>query len=119
MVEDLRLTVPPTRRQLVIDSTRRAPRLGSSDRAAPCSRGTAVRSSLRHLEPPGSGTGLALSAEKRSLVENVTSAIVKTLDVKRDWVTVLIEEFERENWATGGVLHHDKLGPGFGKQGSE
>ena len=58
-------------------------------------------------------------AEKRSLVENVTSAIVKTLDVKRDWVTVLIEEFERENWATGGVLHHDKLGPGFGKQGSE
>ena len=27
--------------------------------------------------------------------------------------------YARENWATGGVLHHDKLGPGFGKQGSE
>jgi 4-oxalocrotonate tautomerase len=57
--------------------------------------------------------------EKRSLVESVTGAIVKALDVKPEWVTVLIEEFERENWATGGVLHQDKLGPGFGKRGTE
>jgi 4-oxalocrotonate tautomerase len=36
--------------------------------------------------------------------------------VKPEWVTVLIEEHERENWATGGELHSDKLGAGFGKQ---
>ena len=62
---------------------------------------------------------MAFSAPGRSLAEYVTSAIVKALDVKPEWVTVLIEEFERENWATGGVLHEDKLGPGFGKQGTE
>jgi len=33
-------------------------------------------------------------------------------------VTVLIEEYERENWATGGELHADKFGPGFGKTGT-
>ena len=55
--------------------------------------------------------------QKRSLVEAVTQAVVSTLDVKPEWVTVLIDEHERENWATGGILHSDKLGPGCGKQG--
>jgi 4-oxalocrotonate tautomerase len=57
--------------------------------------------------------------QKRKLAESVTSAVVGALEVKAEWVTVLIEEFERENWATGGVLHHDKLGPGSGAQGTE
>ncbi len=52
--------------------------------------------------------------QKRALVEEVTQALVSTIDVKSDWVTVLIEEYERENWATGGELHSDKFGPGFG-----
>ena len=56
--------------------------------------------------------------QKRSLVEAVTQAVVSTLDVKPEWVTVLINELERENWATGGILHSDKLGPGCGKQGT-
>jgi 4-oxalocrotonate tautomerase len=36
--------------------------------------------------------------------------------VKRDWVTMLFDENERENWATGGELH--KFGQGFGNAGS-
>lgn len=56
--------------------------------------------------------------QKRSLVKAVTQAVVSTLDVKPEWVTVLINEHERENWATGGVLHSDALGPGCGKQGT-
>ena len=53
--------------------------------------------------------------QKRALVDAVTKAVVSTLDVKPEWVTVLIEEFERENWATGGVLHSEKFGPGHGR----
>ena len=50
--------------------------------------------------------------QKRALVQAVTQAVVSTLEVEPEWVTVLIEEFARENWATGGVLHSDKYGPG-------
>jgi len=56
---------------------------------------------------------------KRRLAEAVTKAVTETLDVKPEWVTLLIEEFDRENWATGGELHAGKLGPGFGKAGAE
>ena len=55
---------------------------------------------------------------KRRMVEAVTEAVAKTLGVKPEWVTVLIEEFDRENWATGGELHIDKFGPGHGKAGT-
>lgn len=53
--------------------------------------------------------------QKRSLVKAVADAIVATLDVKSEWVTVLIEEFDRENWSTAGELHLDKFGAGCGK----
>ncbi len=56
--------------------------------------------------------------QKRALVKAVTDALVSTIDVKPEWVTVVIEENERENWATGGELHSDKYGPGFAKQGT-
>ncbi|MFG1394394.1 tautomerase family protein [Xanthobacter agilis] len=55
---------------------------------------------------------------KRALVAALTQAVAETLDVSPDWVTVLIEEYDRENWATGGELHADKFGPGFGKTGT-
>lgn len=54
--------------------------------------------------------------QKRSLVKAITDAVVSSIDVKPEWVTVLIEEYERENWATGGDLHSDKFGPGFGRE---
>jgi len=57
--------------------------------------------------------------QKRALVKTVSDAIVSTLNVKREWVTVLIEEFDRENWSTGGELHRDKLGPGYGEKPNE
>ena len=57
--------------------------------------------------------------QKRALAKAVTDAVVTTLDLKPEWVTVVIEEFDRENWATGGELHSDKYGPGCGKQGTE
>lgn len=57
--------------------------------------------------------------QKRQLARAVTDAVAATIDVRPEWVTVLIEEFERENWATGGELHIDKLGPGHGKARSK
>jgi 4-oxalocrotonate tautomerase len=48
--------------------------------------------------------------QKRRLVQEITNAVVKTLEVEPAWVAVLIEEFDRENWSTGGKLHIDRLG---------
>lgn len=56
-------------------------------------------------------------SQKQELVSAVTADIVRILDVEPNWVTVLIDEYERENWASGGELHSRKLGSGFGKQG--
>lgn len=56
-------------------------------------------------------------AQKRELVQAITNAVVSPIDVKPEWVTVLIDELERENWATDAKLHIDKYGKGFGKQG--
>lgn len=57
--------------------------------------------------------------QKRALVDALTKAVVETLDVNEEWVTVLIEEYDRNNWATGGKPHSDTLGAGCGKQGVE
>ncbi|MGE4384980.1 MAG: 4-oxalocrotonate tautomerase family protein [Endomicrobiaceae bacterium] len=53
---------------------------------------------------------------KREFVKAVTDSAVKILKVKNEWVTALIEEFDRKNWASGGELHSDKFGKGFGKK---
>jgi 4-oxalocrotonate tautomerase len=63
------------------------------------------------------GKGRAIE-KKRALAAAFTKAAAEILDVRPEWVTVLIEEYERENWATGGELHADKFGPGFGKAGT-
>ena len=42
--------------------------------------------------------------QKRKLIESVTQVLVETLDVQAEWVTVLIEEYERENWARYAAL---------------
>ena len=57
--------------------------------------------------------------QKRDLVKSITNSVVSSLDVKPEWVSVLIEEFDRENWATGGELHSDKFGCGFGDAGTK
>ena len=53
---------------------------------------------------------------KRNLVKAVTKAVSLSLDLKPELISVLIEEFERENWSTGGELHSDKYGEGFGRK---
>lgn len=55
---------------------------------------------------------------KRDLATAVTTAVSTTLAIPPQVVTVLIEEFERENWASGGELHIDKFGPGYGERSS-
>jgi 4-oxalocrotonate tautomerase len=35
--------------------------------------------------------------QKRKLVQEITKAIVSTLDVRPEWVSVLIGELDREN----------------------
>lgn len=57
--------------------------------------------------------------QKRNLVKAVTDSAVSVLDGKPEWVSVLIEEFDRENWSTGGKLHIDQFGAGSGKTGIE
>lgn len=51
---------------------------------------------------------------KRRLAAAVTQAVADSLDLPAEWVTVLIEEYDRDNWATGGELHSDRFGPGPG-----
>jgi 4-oxalocrotonate tautomerase len=45
---------------------------------------------------------------KRRLVSALTVAVVDVLDVPLQSVTVVIDEYDRENWATGGELHADR-----------
>jgi 4-oxalocrotonate tautomerase len=54
---------------------------------------------------------------KRALSEAVTTTVAGILDVPLDWVTIIIDEVERENWAVGGQLQLDKFGPGYGRTG--
>ena len=55
---------------------------------------------------------------KRRAAKAITDAAVAELGVRPEWVTVLFEEYDRENWATGGELHSDRFGPGFGSAGT-
>lgn len=55
--------------------------------------------------------------QKQEFVEVVTREAVRIFDVKPEWVTVVIDEYTRDNWATGGELHCLKFGDGYGKQG--
>jgi len=55
--------------------------------------------------------------QKRVLVGALTKTAMETLGAEKEWVTVLIEEFDRCNWAAGGELFSDKFGTGYGKQG--
>jgi 4-oxalocrotonate tautomerase len=53
--------------------------------------------------------------QKRMIAKAITDSVVSILDVKPEWVSVLFEEYDRENWSTGGELHIDKFGAGCGK----
>ncbi|HIK55210.1 MAG TPA: 4-oxalocrotonate tautomerase family protein [Synechococcales cyanobacterium M55_K2018_004] len=46
--------------------------------------------------------------KKRELAQALTATLVEVLGTKPEWVTIHIDEFERENWSVGGTLHVDK-----------
>ena len=58
-------------------------------------------------------------ATKQELAERLTAVASEVLGVEKDWVTVLITEYDRGNWASGGTLHSLKFGPGHGRAGTE
>ena len=41
-------------------------------------------------------------AEKDTIIEKLTGAVVNSMNVPRESVTVLITEVSKENWARGG-----------------
>lgn len=53
--------------------------------------------------------------QKQQLVEAITKEAVRILNVKPEWVTVVIDEYSRDNWATGGEIHLIKFGEEHGK----
>ncbi|WP_281201052.1 tautomerase family protein [Orenia metallireducens] len=57
--------------------------------------------------------------QKERFVKAITREAVEILNVKAEWVTVVIDEYDRDNWATGGELHSIKFGEGCGKMGVE
>ena len=46
--------------------------------------------------------------QKRELVEALTQVMVNTCGTDREGTTVVIDEYEREHWAKGGVLISDR-----------
>jgi 4-oxalocrotonate tautomerase len=53
------------------------------------------------------GKGHSLDT-KRKLVKEMTDTLVNVLGTNPEWVTVHIDEFERDCWGVGGQLHVDK-----------
>jgi 4-oxalocrotonate tautomerase len=53
--------------------------------------------------------------QKQEFVEVITREAARILHVEPEWVTVIFDEYERDNWATGGQLHSLKFGEGYGK----
>ena len=46
--------------------------------------------------------------QKKALVERVTEAVVETVNVKPEAVTIVIEDMSKNHYATGGVSASDK-----------
>lgn len=45
--------------------------------------------------------------QKREMVQQVTDVLVDTIQCKRDAVTIVIREIDKDNLAKAGVLHSD------------
>jgi len=42
--------------------------------------------------------------QKEALVEAITDALVEIAEVPKEHIWVILGEFKKDNWATGGVL---------------
>jgi|GEM_PF-103964 len=58
-------------------------------------------------------------AQKQEFAAKATALAAEVLQVKPEWVTIIIDEYERENWAIDGELHSVKFGEGYGTAGTE
>jgi len=54
--------------------------------------------------------------KKQKIVERISKVLVEELEVELKWITILFDEYERENWSSAGELHSIKFGDGFGKE---
>jgi len=54
--------------------------------------------------------------QKRKLAKALTDAIVEGLGGNPEWVSVIIQEVEKDGWAVGGELLLDRFGRDSGKQ---
>jgi 4-oxalocrotonate tautomerase len=52
--------------------------------------------------------------KKRALAKAVTDVVAEILDVKAEAVIFIIDEYDSDDWAIGGMLHSDKLASGSG-----
>ncbi len=57
--------------------------------------------------------------KKQALAAAITRDVAEILEVQPDWVTIVIDEYPRENWATAGELHSVKYGIGHGQEDTE
>ncbi len=57
--------------------------------------------------------------QKQQFVEAITIEAARILHVQEEWVTVVFDEYERENWASAGQLHSIKFGEGYGNKGAK
>ncbi|NDW09558.1 4-oxalocrotonate tautomerase family protein [Dysgonomonas sp. 520] len=48
--------------------------------------------------------------QKQELVKEITNTMVKVLKIKPEWVSILIDEYDHENWASNGTLHSIQFG---------
>ena len=46
--------------------------------------------------------------QKRALADNITKAVMESLKVSADSVSIILQEMKREDFAKGGVLRCDK-----------
>jgi 4-oxalocrotonate tautomerase len=46
--------------------------------------------------------------QKRRLAREITDVVVRVTNVPEEQVDVIIEDYQRENWAKAGVLFSDK-----------
>jgi 4-oxalocrotonate tautomerase len=49
--------------------------------------------------------------KKRALARAITEVVAEHLDVKPEAVIFIIDEYDSDDWAVGGVLHSDELSP--------
>ncbi|MFF5995025.1 4-oxalocrotonate tautomerase family protein [Lysinibacillus sp. KU-BSD001] len=57
--------------------------------------------------------------QKQQFVNAITAEAEKILNVKKEWITIIFDEYDRDNWASNGQLHSIQFGEGYGKQGTE